>query len=139
MACRMCEVPQHRIIKEYEHWIASVADSQQLLGYLNVSLREHKENLTDLTNDELLEFREVCRELQGALDKLFQPDRYNYQQMGNMTRHVYFHLIPRYQHPRLFEGRQFIDERYGKLPERRWVFEEDEFLTALADAIRAKI
>lgn len=139
MPCRMCEIQQNRVIKEYEYWVAHVADSQQLLGYVNISLKEHKENLIDLTDEELIEFREVCREIQGALDKLFQPDRYNYQQMGNLTRHVYFHLIPRYQHPRLFDGRQFVDERYGKLPERRWVFEEEEFLEKLASKIREKL
>lgn len=139
MACRMCEVPQHRIVKEYTYWTVHVADSQQLLGYLNISLKEHKEQIVDLTDEELLEFRQVCSEMQAALSRCFQPDWWNYQQMGNMTRYLYFHLIPRYKHPRLFEGRQFVDERFGKLPERRWVFEEEDFLERLAKKIKERV
>jgi diadenosine tetraphosphate (Ap4A) HIT family hydrolase len=138
--CPFCEIKQkHHIVKVYEYWNVHVADSQQLLGYTIISLKEHKEQLASLTDEEILEFRDICKEIQGALDKAFQPDWYNYQQFGNLNRHLHFYLIPRYMHPRLFEGRQFVDERFGKSPERRWIFEEEEFLEKLAEKIREKI
>jgi diadenosine tetraphosphate (Ap4A) HIT family hydrolase len=140
MTCPHCEIPwPHRIVKRSDHWTAHVADSQQLLGYLVISLHTHKEMLIDLTPEELSDLQELMRDLQHALGKAFSPDWYNYMQMGNFQRHLHLHLIPRYKQPRLFDGRQFVDERFGKLPERRWVFEEEGFLTALAEKIKEKL
>jgi diadenosine tetraphosphate (Ap4A) HIT family hydrolase len=137
--CPLCELPNHRIIKEYEYWTLAVAESQQLLGYLVIVLKEHKEFLVDLSDEQWLEFKQVAKDAQKALDAAFQPDWYNYQQLGNLNRHLHVYLIPRYKVPRIFEGRQFIDERFGKQAERRWVFEEEEFLTKLAKKLQEKL
>jgi len=135
--CTFCTISSKtRTVKEYNHWIVQVTDSQQLLGYLVISLKRHAEFFIDVTDDELLEFRDICEDMQLALEENFKPDWYNYQQFGNLNRHLHFYLIPRYKTPREFNGRTFIDERFGKAPERRWIFEEEKFLEKLTNTLR---
>jgi len=87
MPCQYCEVPANHIVKQYKYWTVHMAESQQLLGYTIISLNRHIEYLIDVTDDELLEFR----------------------------------------------------ERFGKSPERRWIFEEEPFLVKLVETIKQKI
>jgi diadenosine tetraphosphate (Ap4A) HIT family hydrolase len=116
--------------------VVQIADSQQLLGYTIISLKRHAEMIAELTDEETIEFRDICKEVQEMLARAFQPDWYNYQQLGNLNRHLHFYLIPRYKEPRIFDGRQFFDDRYGKAPERRWVFEDESVLKKIVEKIR---
>ena len=101
-------------VKEYKYWDVSVHENQGYLGRCVVwCKREDALDLTDATDEEREELFEILRELRAALTAAFQPDWLNYAFLGNETRHVHCHVIPRYEKQKVFEGVTFEDRQYG--------------------------
>lgn len=105
----------HLLVKDYTYWAVYVYEWQNYLGRCIVwCKRDNALDITDATPEELTELLEVLKELRSALTKAFGADWMNYAFLGNDTRHLHGHVIPRYQSPRMFAGTQFTDERWGK-------------------------
>lgn len=101
-------------IKEYKYWEVFIGQNQSYLGRCVVwCKRDNALDLTDATKEEVEELFLVLRELKEALIKAFQPDRFNYSFLGNKTRHLHCHFIPRYAEPKIFEGITFEDKLSG--------------------------
>ncbi len=102
------------IVKKYKHWTALVHANQQYLGRCVIWCdREDATDLSKATNDERDELFEIIRELKIAIEKTFQADWINYSFLGNETRHLHGHLVPRYKDERVFQGTTFTDPRWG--------------------------
>jgi len=102
------------LIKEYQHWAIYIHPNQGYLGRCIVSCkRKDALDLTDATPEEQAELFLVLRELKEAVKKVFQPDWFNYAFLGNATRHLHAHFVPRYAKPRTFMGMVFEDKLYG--------------------------
>lgn len=102
------------LIKEYRHWEVYIYENQNYLGRCVVwCRRENALDLTDATEGEQEELFLILRNLREALKKSFQPDWFNYAFLGNETRHLHCHFIPRYAKPRKFMGVVFKDKLYG--------------------------
>jgi diadenosine tetraphosphate (Ap4A) HIT family hydrolase len=134
MPCAICDtvIPD---IASFRHWNVSVAHDQNYLGKCVVALRRHEVDFLALTKDEREEMWEAARGVRDALSRLFAPDHFNYQVLGNSVRHVHMHLTPRYTSAREFAGMTFTDEHWGT-----WPFPVDQelppgFLRTLAEAI----
>lgn len=101
-------------IKEYKYWTIYVFENQSYLGRCVVwCKRENALDLADATEEEQKELFVVLRDLREAAKKAFQPDWFNYSFLGNATRHLHMHFIPRYAKPRTFMGTEFEDKLYG--------------------------
>jgi diadenosine tetraphosphate (Ap4A) HIT family hydrolase len=101
-------------IKDYKHWSVFVHQNQGYLGRCVIwCKREDALDLADATPEERGELFIVLNELRNAIQKAFQPDWLNYSFLGNETRHLHGHFIPRYAKPKTFEGIAFKDELYG--------------------------
>jgi diadenosine tetraphosphate (Ap4A) HIT family hydrolase len=70
-------------------------------------------DLTDATEEEQKELFLVLNELRKAIKKVFQPDWFNYSFLGNETKHLHAHFVPRYAKPKVFEGITFEDKLWG--------------------------
>lgn len=127
---------EFQIVKDYDSWTLIVAEGQLPLGWCICFLKRHVEFFEDLTDEEVLELKQVVAELKSALGKTFKPDWFNVMQLGNMEHHLHFHLVPRYKEPREYDGRTFTDQDYGHMIVDRWKPESKDFLTRLADYIR---
>lgn len=134
MPCAICDaiVPD---VGSFRHWSVSIAHDQNYLGKCIVALRRHEEDFLALTGDERDEMWEAARGARDALVRLFAPDHFNYQVLGNSVRHVHMHLTPRYTSAREFGGVMFTDGHWGT-----WPFPVDQelpagFLKTLADAV----
>jgi diadenosine tetraphosphate (Ap4A) HIT family hydrolase len=102
------------LIKDYKHWSVSIYKNQGYLGRCVVwCKREDALDLADVTEDEQQELIKVFKELREAVTRTFQADWFNYAFLGNETRHLHCHFVPRYASPRQFEGVTFTDERWG--------------------------
>lgn len=103
------------LIKEYNYWAIYVHQNQGYLGRCIVwCKRENALDLADATQEEQKELFLVLRDLRAAAAKVFQPDWFNYSFLGNETRHLHGHFIPRYANPKTFMGIMFEDRRYGR-------------------------
>ncbi len=102
------------IVKEYVHWTWLVHTNQ---GYLGRSVlwckRENALDLAEATPDELKELHEILPEIKKAIERIFHANWMNYAFLGNETRHLHGHIVPRYSSEQLIEGVQFVDKEWG--------------------------
>lgn len=103
------------IIKEYKYWEVSIKINQTYLGSCIIwCKRENALDLTDATKEEREELFLILKKVKEELTKIFQPNWFNYSFLGNETRHLHCHLIPRYSESREFEGVKFEDKLFGR-------------------------
>jgi len=101
-------------------WLVALNPNQQHLGRTFVGLREHKESLGDVTNEEMLEFRRVVSAFEIGARAAFSPDLFNWAcLMNNAVRdnqptHVHWHVVPRYSRPVEFNGRIYTDDAWSR-------------------------
>jgi len=105
-------------LKEYNHWVLEVSFRQHTLGCYIIFAKRPVERISELENQEIDELKDVMGEIEAALSKIetFKPDRFNYWQMGNGLHHLHFHGIPRYEAPRYFDEKEWIDKTWGSVP-----------------------
>jgi len=102
------------LVKGYKYWEIYVHENQGYLGRCVVwCKRDDALDLAGATPEEQAELFLVLRDLREAAKKVFQPDWFNYSFLGNETRHLHGHFIPRYAQPKRFMGIAFEDKLYG--------------------------
>lgn len=102
------------LVKDYTYWGIYVHHNQGYLGRCVVWCnREDALDLTDANHEEREELFEVLKDLRKASRDCFNPDWFNYSFLGNETRHLHGHFIPRYAEPRDFMEVTFEDKLYG--------------------------
>ncbi len=102
------------LIKDYKYWSVQIFSNQSYLGRCIIwCKREDALDLTQATKEEREELFMIMNKLKEAVTKLFQPDWFNYAFLGNETRHLHGHFIPRYSQSKEFMGITFKDERWG--------------------------
>jgi len=110
----MAEDFSKNLVKGYKHWEIYVHENQGYLGRCVVwCKRDDALDLADATPEEQSELFLVLRDLREATKKVFQPDWFNYSFLGNETRHLHGHFIPRYAKTKTFMDIVFEDKLYG--------------------------
>ncbi|MEK7543114.1 MAG: HIT domain-containing protein [Patescibacteria group bacterium] len=110
----MSEDFSKNLVKEYKHWTVYVHDNQGYLGRCIIwCKREDAFDLTDAIPEEQKELFLVLKDLREIAKNAFQPDWFNYSFLGNETRHLHGHFIPRYAKPKIFMDVVFEDKLYG--------------------------
>jgi len=138
--CKWCNFKDDYLkLKEYKYWNLYLADSQFLIGWSHAVLKRHIFFFEELSNEELIELKQVILDWKSGLNKTFQPDWFNVMQLGNMTKHLHFQLAPRYKDKREFEEKLFVDKDWGNMIVDRWQSENKEFLTKLTNYIKEHI
>jgi len=130
------------IIKKYKHWTLYLQENQCYLGrtYLWAN-REDALDFFEMTEEEKDEYFKIGKVLKEAVNKLFQPDLWNYATLANVSPHLHTHIIPRYSTSRVFEDIDFIDERWGKnyAPYNKEFKTPEEVLIKIKDAIKNEL
>ncbi len=104
----------HLLVKDFGLWSVYVHENQSYLGRCVVWCnREDANDLVDVTAAEYEQLLSILRALRKASAHVFTPDWFNYAFLGNETRHLHGHFIPRYQAPREYAGITFTDARWG--------------------------
>jgi diadenosine tetraphosphate (Ap4A) HIT family hydrolase len=97
------------ILREGAHWFLTPNLNQNFLGKCMIVLRRDEELVTNLSEDEWRELRELIVWLTERLRAAFAPDHFNYAFLQNMDRQVHLHVMPRYASAREFAGETFED------------------------------
>ncbi len=113
MSCYFCEqIKSIRktgscdgFIAEFKSSYVILGHGQYFKGYCILFTKDHKEQLGKLSekNQKVL-YADVIT-VAGAIDRAFKPARINYENLGNITHHIHWHIIPRYK-----------NDPYKKLP-----------------------
>lgn len=102
------------LLKSYKYWDVYIHDNQGYLGRCIVwCKRSNAEDLTNATFEEREELFQILKELRKLIERSFSADWFNYSFLGNETRHLHCHFIPRYENSREFMGTFFQDTLYG--------------------------
>lgn len=97
--CQMCRKWKDDAdlrITELERCYVLLNRDQFFPGYAFVFTKEHVTELFHLDRPTREAVMEEVSAVAAALYKLFQPDKINYELLGNMVPHMHWHLVPRF-------------------------------------------
>lgn len=98
--CPMClrwEVDADLRIAEFEHSYLTLNRDQFFPGYCLLHTRDHQTELFHLDRRVRQGVMEEVSQVAAALAACFQPDKLNYELLGNMVPHIHWHLVPRFR------------------------------------------
>lgn len=110
----MAEDFSKNLVKDYKYWAVYIHENQSYLGRCVIWCKRNDAlDLADATPEEQQELFLVLHNLREAAKKVFQSDWFNYSFLGNETRHLHGHFVPRYAKPKTFMDTPFEDNLYG--------------------------
>ena len=102
-------------VLQTEYWRAVLDADQRTLGKMFVTLLDHKESISELSDDEWRDLHEIMKRLEDSVKRAFGPSHFNWQCLMNNAvvtdepTHVHWHFHPRYKAPVEFDGEIFYD------------------------------
>lgn len=108
------------VILQTERWVAVLDRNQCYLGKSFITLRQHKETLSELDEVDWMELHQVIRQLEQAVKGAFGADVCNWECLMNnavkagQSTHVHWHLHPRYLADTVFAGEEFPDPKWSR-------------------------
>ncbi len=117
------------LLKSYMYWDVYIHENQGYLGRCVIwCKRSNAEDLIEATLEERKELFQILNVLRELIRRTFNADWFNYSFLGNETRHLHCHLVPRYEGKREFMGVLFEDTLYGHNYKTDHTFETSEEL-----------
>lgn len=101
-------------ILKFDLWDLYLHPHQNYLGRCYLwAKRPELIDFMDMNEEEWAAFKTLAPQIKNVLKEAFNADHFNYSSLGNITRHLHIHFIPRYQSPRILESITFSDSRWG--------------------------
>jgi diadenosine tetraphosphate (Ap4A) HIT family hydrolase len=94
--CKRWEDHRDLRIAELEHSFVMLNHDQFFPGYTLLFTKRHVTELFHLDQTVRAGLMEEVSGVAKALHTLFQPDKINYELLGNMVPHIHWHLVPRF-------------------------------------------
>jgi len=127
----------HSLVAEFDHWVILARPAQPTLGSLVLAARSQATAFGDLPAEAHAELKAVTAAIEAALTKAAGYAKINYLMLMMVDREVHFHVIPRYEGAREWEGREFVDVGWPKVPDLgHAVALEREDLTKLVEWLK---
>lgn len=102
MACDLCDnIGGELLWQSALCRIVSVNDPDYP-GFCRIILNRHVKEMTDLEMGERSLLLRVLMAVESAVREVMNPDKINLASLGNMTPHVHWHVIPRFEDDRHF-------------------------------------
>jgi len=133
------------VILQTERWVAVLDRNQCYLGKSFITLRQHKETLSDLDEADWMELHHVIRQLERAVKEAFGADVCNWECLMNnavkagQPTHVHWHLHPRYLGGATFTGEEFPDPKWPRHLENAVHMVGDETFREIMQALRSQL
>jgi diadenosine tetraphosphate (Ap4A) HIT family hydrolase len=105
------------LVAEFDHWLVLARPAQPTLGALVLAARSEATAFGDLPAEAHAELKAVTTAIEAALGKAVGYTRLNYLMLMMVDPHVHFHVIPRYEGAREWQGRTFADGGWPKVPD----------------------
>jgi diadenosine tetraphosphate (Ap4A) HIT family hydrolase len=98
-------------------WRAILVDDPHIPGFCRVIAARHAREMTDLPVGEQRRLLDAVLALETAVREVIRPQKINLASLGNMTPHVHWHVIPRWEEDRWFPGAIWAAQK-REAPER---------------------
>lgn len=105
------------VIHAGQHWTVLLRPQQATLGALVLCANQPVTAYGDLPSEAFAEQGELVRSIESLLKTAVNYDRINWLMLMMVDPHVHFHVIPRHETPRTFEGTTFVDAGWPALPQ----------------------
>jgi diadenosine tetraphosphate (Ap4A) HIT family hydrolase len=102
------------LVAGYRHWLVLARPQQPTLGSLVLLCTDPARAFSQISPAAFAELGQVTADIDAALKAAFQPDKLNYLMLMMVDPDVHFHVLPRYEQPRQFSGRDFSDSFWPK-------------------------
>ncbi len=124
MNCPIClwtpDNTDYVFLSQTKCWRICLAPNQSLLGTCVIYLKRHAGDLAHLTQEEILEFVDVLKQVQDSTKSAFGATMFNWScYMNHAYResppnpHIHWWAVPRYDHAVEFAGLTFEDPHFG--------------------------
>ena len=104
-------------VKEYDNWVVLLRPKQVTLGSLVLAEKSAATSYGGISPEAMAEQRLAVMELEATLKSAFGPEKFNYLMLMMVDPNVHFHVIPRYSAAKAFDGQDFEDTGWPKLPD----------------------
>lgn len=102
--CEFCNSPGGPVLWQDDHCRVVRVDEPDYPGFCRVILKRHARELTDLDETERAALMKVVFAVETAVRQAMHPHKMNVASLGNMTPHVHWHVIPRFEDDRHYPG-----------------------------------
>src|SRR5262245_34145083 len=92
------------LVRDYEHWVVLLRPAQWTLGSLVLAAKSDATALGSLPREAHAELATITAEIEATLAKEIGYQRINYLMLMMVDPHVHFHIFPRYEGSRTYEG-----------------------------------
>ena len=105
------------LLREFEHWVVLARPAQPTLGSLVLAAKSDAQAFSELPAAAHAELASVTAAIEGALRKAVGYSKINYLMLMMVDHEVHFHVIPRYEGRREWNGITFPDAGWPKVPD----------------------
>lgn len=105
------------LVKELEHWVILARPAQPTLGSLVLAAKSDATAFGDLPAEAHAELKQATAAIEATLAGAVGYARLNYLMLMMVDPNVHFHVIPRYEGAREWNGREFVDVGWPKVPD----------------------
>ena len=105
------------LVSEFEHWLVLARPAQPTLGSLVLAAKSDATAFGDLPAGAHAELKPASAAIEAALAKAVAYAKLNYLMLMMVDPHVHFHVIPRYEGVREWNGREFVDVGWPRVPD----------------------
>lgn len=97
------------LVRAFDHWFVLARPKQVTLGSLVIVSRSDATAWPALPTESFTELKTVVAFVEGLMNRFVKPEKINYLMLMMVDPHVHFHVIPRYDGSRSWNGTDFPD------------------------------
>jgi len=104
------------LVADYRHWVVLLRPAQPTLGSLVLAEKSDAMAFAEIAAASFTELAGVVSDIETALRARIGYQKINYMMLMMVDPNVHFHVIPRYEGTRDWEGVSFPDKGWPKPP-----------------------
>ena len=135
--CELCKEPGGRLVFDDGNVRVVAVDEPDYPGLMRVVWNRHVRELTDLAPAERERLMRTVFAVEDQMRQLLRPHKMNVASLGNVTPHLHWHLIPRYEDDPHFPGPIWAARQRAPVEAR--LDERRALLPALEQAVAAAL
>lgn len=95
--CELCANSGGRVIHDEARLRVVLVDDPEYPGFVRVVWKAHVRELTDLSPADRAHLMQVVFVVERAQREVMRPHKVNVASLGNMTPHLHWHVVPRFE------------------------------------------
>lgn len=96
-SCELCIHPGGDVVYRDDNYRIVLVEDEHYPGFCRVIWNAHVREMTDLSTAERAILIAAVWQVEEAVREVMHPNKINVASLGNMTPHVHWHVIPRYE------------------------------------------